>query len=51
MTTEKAFVPELLSPAGSLKICVTFAYGADAVTLANLATAYAYVTTSLTTRT
>ncbi|MDN3610829.1 tRNA 5-hydroxyuridine modification protein YegQ [Vibrio ostreicida] len=32
MTTEKAFVPELLSPAGSLKnMRYAFAYGADAV--------------------
>ncbi len=32
MTTPKTFVPELLSPAGSLKnMRYAFAYGADAV--------------------
>ena len=32
MTTENTFVPELLSPAGSLKnMRYAFAYGADAV--------------------
>lgn len=51
MTTPKTFVPELLSPAGSLKnMRYAFAYGADAV-YAGLVTACAYVTMSSTTKT
>ena len=52
MTTQKPFVPELLSPAGSLKnMRYAFAYGADAVTRASHVTVFVFVTTSLTTKT